>query len=237
MLVGLHEVVGPGDSNWRLVLVLATSLFAYSFVSWALLYLFFGRAGPVNLGTVFLALDVFAFLWAIYLTGGDQSWLFFILFIRVADQANTSFRRALIFSHITVAGYAMLLLYLAWVEQQIEAPGGVQAADPHGANLRLVYGADLAECAAACGRSARTRVVVGFRNSRKMDEARRKPKESIGASFRHRAMIRTPERHPATGLLLDGSPTSDTRLPLLVQTSAESLLHTTSPTPEDEAGR
>ena len=46
---------------------------------------------------VALAVDIFAFAWVIYMTGGDQSWLLLLLLIRVADQANTNFRRAIAF--------------------------------------------------------------------------------------------------------------------------------------------
>ena len=71
-------------------------LLVYALASWAILYLFFETARPrLNLGTLFLALDIPAFVWVIYQTGGDNSWLFFLLYIRVADQTNTTFKRAL----------------------------------------------------------------------------------------------------------------------------------------------
>ena len=63
----------------------------------------------LHLGTLFLALDIPAFVWVIYQTGADNSWLFFLLYIRVADQTNTTFKRALAFSHIAVASYALLI--------------------------------------------------------------------------------------------------------------------------------
>ena len=69
-------------------------------------------------GALFLALDIPAFVWVIYETGADNSWLFFLLYIRVADQTNTTFRRAQGFSHVAVASYALLILYLAFVEHR-----------------------------------------------------------------------------------------------------------------------
>ena len=94
------------------------------------------RAG-VHLGTLFLSLDVVVFVLAIYLTGADQSWLFFLLFIRAADQANTNFRRALGFAHLAVGLYALLLLELTLVEhRQIEWPTEIF-------KLFLLYGASL----------------------------------------------------------------------------------------------
>ena len=52
------------------------------------------------------------------MTGANESWLFFLLFIRVADQASTNFKRALAFGHLSVAGYAALILYLAFIEHR-----------------------------------------------------------------------------------------------------------------------
>jgi hypothetical protein len=82
------------------------------------LYAFFDKVKRVNLGTLFLFVNVVAFVLAIYLTGADKSWLFFLLFIRPADQANTNFRRALAFAHLSVALYAVLLLELTFVEHR-----------------------------------------------------------------------------------------------------------------------
>ena len=86
----------------------------------------------LNLGTLFLALDIPAFVWVIYQTGADNSWLFFLLYIRVADQTNTTFKRALGFSHVAVASYALLILYLALrrAPRDLVAGRSVQAADP-----------------------------------------------------------------------------------------------------------
>ena len=103
-------------------------------MSWTILYLYFDKVQRVNLGTLFLALDIPAFVWAIYLTGAQDSWLFFLLYIRVADQTSTSFKRALRFSHVGVASYCALVLYLAFVERLSQLLGrpvatGVFAAD------------------------------------------------------------------------------------------------------------
>jgi len=93
-LVFGHEVMAADGADWRVPARVATGLLIYAAGSWGVLYLFFERALPrVNLGTLFLALDIPAFVWVIYETGADRSWLFFLLFIRIADQADTSARR------------------------------------------------------------------------------------------------------------------------------------------------
>jgi signal transduction histidine kinase/ActR/RegA family two-component response regulator len=101
----------------RLRLV-AVFLLAYGLLSWAVLRAWYERARAFNLGDLFFALDLLPFLTAIYVTGANESWLFVLLFIRVADQANTNFRRALAFGGLSVAAYAGLVLYLAFVEHR-----------------------------------------------------------------------------------------------------------------------
>src|SRR2546428_3856778 len=137
LLVLLRYTFVPDNGDVRPLWVGAIGL-AYSLAAWFVLYVAFEKLKPrVNLGTVFLALDVVIFIVAIYLTGGDRSWLFFLLFIRTADQANTNFRRALAFAHLSVTLYAVLLVELAFVEHRpIVWP--VEAF-----KLALLYGANL----------------------------------------------------------------------------------------------
>ena len=112
-LVVFHEIFSTEAHNWKVPIQIAATLAVYALASWVVLRLFFEKVKPfANLGTVFLALDIPAFVWVIYQTGGNNSWLFFLLYIRVADQANTTFRRAITFSHIAVASY--LLLSCIW---------------------------------------------------------------------------------------------------------------------------
>ena len=74
LLVLLRYVFVP-DSGDAHALWIGIIGLAYSLVAWAVLYVGFAALRPrVNLGTVFLALDVFVFIVAIYLTGGDRSW-------------------------------------------------------------------------------------------------------------------------------------------------------------------
>ena len=117
VLVFLRRTFVPGEPSASPYLLGAVVL-TYSLVSWAILYLFFSRVKRVHLGTLFLSVDVFAFIFAIYLTGADKSWLFFLLFIRTADQANTNFKRALGFAQLSVVAYGLLLFELAFVEHR-----------------------------------------------------------------------------------------------------------------------
>jgi PAS domain S-box-containing protein len=88
----------------------------YALLSWLALRTWHGRTGPVDLGVVFLVTDIAVFLGAIYVSGGDQSWIFLLLIFRVVDQVTAGVRRALFFAHYVTAAYIGLLLFLAGYE-------------------------------------------------------------------------------------------------------------------------
>ena len=67
-------------------------------VSWALLVFFLRRNPPRDLTVAALVGDLCVWTFAIYCSGAEASWLFFILLLRVADQTQTTFRRALAFA-------------------------------------------------------------------------------------------------------------------------------------------
>ena len=95
-----------------------TIIISYALISWLILYFFFNKVKVIDLSQFFLTTDIFIFILIIYLSGGEKSWLFFLLMVRVADQANTTFKKVLYYSHISIISYILLLLYLAFVEQR-----------------------------------------------------------------------------------------------------------------------
>ncbi len=112
VLVFLHDrylvdtVSLPGYAAFVLGLVV------YAALSWALLARFYGH-GRVDLGLVFLSLDLVVITAAIHVSGGERSWLFFTLLARVADQTHTTARRVRVFAHAAAACYLLLMAYLA----------------------------------------------------------------------------------------------------------------------------
>ncbi|HXI26790.1 MAG TPA: ATP-binding protein [Vicinamibacterales bacterium] len=206
VLVLLRQAFVPDDTVSYPLLLGAFGVI-YSLLSWAVLYVFFDRVRSVNLGTVFLSIDVAAFLFAIYLTGADKSWLFFLLFIRTADQTNTTFRRALAFAHLCVAGYLLLLLELVFVEHRaISWPVELF-------KLALLYGANLyISMTAHTAERLRNRMVSAIRlardlvgqlqeQSRELDEARRQAEDASRIKSEFLANMSHEIRTPMNGII------------------------------------
>lgn len=88
----------------------------YCIWTWIILYFFYDRVKKVDLGVLFLTMDICVYTVAIYYSGAEKSLLFFLLCIRVADQTATFFKRALLFAHIPIVCYLLMLLYVSHIE-------------------------------------------------------------------------------------------------------------------------
>lgn len=114
----LHNLFILKTFSWSPFLLITIILLSYALFSWLILYLFFGKVKAIDPSLLFLTADIFVFILVIYFTGGEKSWLFFLLIVRVADQANTNFKRVLYFSHFSIFSYLLLLSYLSLVEHR-----------------------------------------------------------------------------------------------------------------------
>ena len=95
----------------QLALLLVLNI-GYAALSWSALRAWYGRTGALDLGLLFLHLDLL--VWLPNLRHLEQTHLFFacLLLVRVADQAGYGFRRAIYFNHVVLAAY---LAYSCWV--------------------------------------------------------------------------------------------------------------------------
>jgi signal transduction histidine kinase/DNA-binding NarL/FixJ family response regulator len=112
--------------NWLLlpelhggaVAVFGAAQISYLFLSSWLLNRYYREEARFDLGSVFLATDVIVFVSALYVSGGERSWLLPLLCVRVADQMVTSRRRVLAFATWTAALHVLLVLHMAFIEQR-----------------------------------------------------------------------------------------------------------------------
>ena len=91
---------------------------SYCFGSWLVLRYAYLKTQWLDLPLVFLIGDLFFWILTIYRTGAETSLLFFLSIVRVSDQAYTSFKKVLIFAHLTLLAYGGLVAYLLMVENR-----------------------------------------------------------------------------------------------------------------------
>jgi signal transduction histidine kinase/DNA-binding NarL/FixJ family response regulator len=204
-------------------------LAAYAVVSWILIAGLYDR---VKLTDLFLALDLAVWTYAIYLSGGERSWLFFVLLMRVADQTPTTFRRCLAFAGFGTLCYAAMML---WV---ILGDGRAVAAPVFFSKLAFIALGGLYIALTARGSESRTRMMAAvIRMSRdlirQLGEARARAEEASEAKSEFLANMSLELRTPLLGVIgmlqlaADGE-TSPERLRQIemARRSAETLLET-----------
>ena len=118
LIVCSHNLVFSVDVPWKQLWGYGAFLVLYSIATAYSLRKHYRVGAPVDLAVVYLATDVAVFVLAVYFSGGERSWLLFVLCVRVADQMGTSVRRAMAFTHETLALHILLILYLAYWEER-----------------------------------------------------------------------------------------------------------------------
>jgi len=126
LLVYLHVLLVPNMATVADSLLYAVVAVTYAVLSTLALRMFYRPDSRVSLGLVFLALDVLLFGLAIWCTGAETSWLFFLPLVRVADQTFTTVRRAVGFAIYGVLVYAGLVGMMELTGRDVDM--GVQAA-------------------------------------------------------------------------------------------------------------
>jgi PAS domain S-box-containing protein len=121
--VGLHNAFLLEAFSWLALGRFAAGILLYSLLSWLVLSALYEKIRGVDLGVVFMLLDVVVWTFAIHASGAERSWLFFLMLIRSADQRHAGVRRLLAFGHFSVACYAAMLAYVALVDGRPLTPG------------------------------------------------------------------------------------------------------------------
>ncbi|MBV9497430.1 MAG: hypothetical protein JOZ54_24550, partial [Acidobacteria bacterium] len=112
LAVFLHNRYLLNEPALRPFLVVSAILGVYCAISWIALRQLYRKLLPFDLGLFFLFLDVAVWTFAIYFTGAERSWLFFVYLMRVADQVQTTVQRCFAFGLVSLFCYAAMF---AWV--------------------------------------------------------------------------------------------------------------------------
>ncbi|MEZ4269913.1 MAG: hypothetical protein R3C68_00270 [Myxococcota bacterium] len=126
VLLWLHNNISDEALDFSVVGRFAWVAALYGTVSALMMCVYYRRRTMQPPGNVFFITDVAVFTFAIYLSGVERSWLFFILLVHVADQIYTSRRRVIAFAHLISLAYIGMVFFhwalghptdwsLAWV--------------------------------------------------------------------------------------------------------------------------
>jgi PAS domain S-box-containing protein len=113
-----HNLFLLKSFSWQGFFTISSILIAYSVVSWMILYFFFDKSKRLDIGFIFLIVDVFVWTLVVYFSGGEKSLLFWLMVMRVADQIHTNFKRVLFFAHLSTLSYIGLLFYLVYIDHR-----------------------------------------------------------------------------------------------------------------------
>jgi len=202
----------------------------YAALSWAILILFLRRDPPRDLTLPILAGDVVVWTIAIYFSGAEASWLFFIPLLRVADQTQTTFRRALGFALLATFCFAAMLGWVVVFDHRAIAPAGALAR-----LLFILMSGIYIALAARTAEAQRARLTETVRISRelirRLEEAHARAEEASAAKSEFVANMSHEMRTPLQGVIgmlqlaiEDKSPEARARRLQMAQRSAEVLL-------------
>jgi len=118
VVVVVHNLVILEATDFRQLLWFAALVELYIVASWLVLRRFYDPDARFDISTLFLIADVWVLVGAVWVTGADQSWLYFALLFRVADQIVYGRRWTMFYAHLMPLLYAGLLVYVELVEQR-----------------------------------------------------------------------------------------------------------------------
>jgi two-component system sensor histidine kinase/response regulator len=173
---------------------------AWAIGSWIAILAAIRRDPPVDLTLAALAGDLLVWTFAIYHSGAEASWLFFIPLLRVADQVQTTFRRALGFALYGTGLYATMLAWVAFVDERPLA-----VAPPLAKLIFLLFAGIYIALSARTAESRRAQLTNAVRVSRdlirRLEEAHARAEEASAAKSEFVANMSHEMRTPLQGVI------------------------------------
>ena len=184
LFVFLYNAFAGGQIAPALAARFAALFVLYGLASWLTIYLLYGRT-RLDIGFLFLTLDPLLWTLAIYGSGGENSWLIFLLIVRAADQTSLGSRRVLFFGHVSVACYLALLAYVVLVE------GRTVVWPAEAAKIAILYGMNIyIALAARAADASRAKVREAMRLSSDLIARLEEKEKALGRSEeRHREAV------------------------------------------------
>lgn len=137
LFVFMHNRWILENFSWESFRYFLLIISCYTLLSWAVLLGFYTRLRNAHLDLVFLTIDICVWTLAIYFSGGEKSYLFFILVMRPIDHLHINAAHVLRFAHVSTCCYLLLVIYLYTMEQRdLSLPAEVL-------KTILIYGAGL----------------------------------------------------------------------------------------------
>ncbi|HEU4888171.1 MAG TPA: ATP-binding protein [Thermoanaerobaculia bacterium] len=221
-------LIATADPNEWLIVTAVVAL--YAIFSWQAIIVFLRRNPPMDLTLPVLIGDLPVWTFAIYHSGAEGSWLFFILLLRVADQVQTTFRRALMFALLATGCYATMLLWVAAMDARpIAAPAALAKL------VFILFAGIYISLTARTAERRRARLTESVRVSRdlirKLEEAHARAEEASAAKSEFVANMSHEMRTPLQGVIgmlqlaIDDEPAEATIKRLeTARSSAETLM-------------
>lgn len=205
-LCGLHHALVSAYVSDRSLVLFIAGVAAYNLMSWLTLVFFYTKSTRLDLGAIFLYVDVVLFGSAVYVTGAENSWLLLILVLRAADQAANGFVTVLRFAHWSATVYLGLVLYVHFGEHRplnwsVEF---VKLLGIYFANIYVSLTALVLEKMRRQMRNARDLIVELQRKARDLDRERARANALSAEKDALTKLLETKLRGPLTGIR-DGS--------------------------------